>query len=305
VAIAIRAELKKTGSLLRQAFLQWRAHKVSRLAASLACYTIISAAPIVALAVAIAGWAFGEKKARGEIAGQIGSVVGDRVAQAIEAIVRNARDPSSGGVGLIWFAVLLFGASRVFAELQHALNTIWGVAAKPGRGVLGVVRDRSFYFGMVMTVAFLLLASLVVSASLHATGQFLSAHFPGGATLAHVLDFAVSLGTVTLLFALVFKMVPEAEIAWGDVWLGALLTAVCFEVGKQLLGLYVSRSGKVSSFGAAGSLVALVLWIYYTSQLVFFGAEFTRAHAERAGRCARATRHSVVIDRGSCPSLPA
>jgi membrane protein len=294
-------------SLVGEALQNWRSHNASRLAASLSCYAILSSAPLVVLSVAVAGWAFGEQAARGEIAQQIGSVVGSDAGRAVEAIVLNAKEPPSSGIvgTVVGLSILLFGASGAFAELQAALNTIWGVAPKPGRGLLGMVRDRFFSFGMVMAVAFLLLASLVLSAGLSAAGMFFSASLPGGAMLAQALNFVVSLGIITLLFALVFKVVPEAKIAWRDVWLGAFVTAALFDVGKVLLGIYMGRSSMTSAYGAAGSLVALVVWIYYTSQIVFFGAELTRVHAQRAGRCVQPSANAVVVERtGRGPSPP-
>jgi membrane protein len=266
--------------MIKGAITDWDAHNDSRLAASLACYTLLSIAPLVVLSVAVAGWAFGEEAARGQIAKEIGSVVGADAAHAIEAIVLNARTPTSGIIGTVTgLVILVFGASGVFAELQSALNSIWGVAPKPGRGFMGIVRDRIFSFAMVVAVAFLLLVSLVVSAGLAATGRFFSSAMPGGAELWQIVNLLVALGVSTLLFALVYKVVPEAKIAWRDVWLGALVTAVLFSLGKFLLGLYIGRASVASSYGAAGSLVALVVWIYYSSQIVFLGAEFTQVYA--------------------------
>ena len=297
-----RLDLKGALSLFPQAFTQWSDHNASRLAASLCCYTIMSSAPLVVLSVAVAGWAFGERAARGEIANQIGSVVGGDAAQAVQAIVLNAKEPASGFLTtIVGLAVLVFGASGVFAELQSALNTIWGVAPKPGRGILGLVRDRVFSFGMVMAVAFLLLASLIVSAGLAAAGKFFASYVPGGVVLAQLTNFGVSLAIVAVLFALVFKVVPEAEIEWKDVWLGALLTAIFFDVGKLVLGIYIGRSSVTSAYGAAGSLVALVLWIFYTSQIVFFGAEFTRVHARQAGRAVRPQANAIVVENLPVP----
>jgi membrane protein len=282
--------------LLPQAYRQWRDHNASRLAASLCCYAILSCAPLVVLSVALAGWVFGDRAGRGEIAGQIGAVVGGDAAHALEAIVFHAKEPASGIVATIaGLGVLVFGASGAFVELQSALNAIWGVAPRPGRGFGGVVRDRFFSFGMVMAVAFLLLSSLVVSAALAAAGKFVSAHAPGGATLAEAINLVASLGIVALLFALVFKVVPQAAIDWRDVWPGAVLTAVLFSLGKLLLAAYVGHSSVTSAYGAAGSLVALVLWVYYTSQILFFGAEFTRAHARRAGREVRPSESAVLV----------
>ncbi len=291
--------------LLKQAVSDWLDHNDSRLAASLACYTLLSIAPLVILSVAVAGLAFGDKAARGEIAGQIGGVVGADAAHAIEAIVFNAKTPTSGVVGtIVGIVVLVFGASGVFAELQSALNTIWGVAPKPGRGVIGIVRDRFFSFAMVVAVAFLLLVSLLVSTALAAGEKFFSGYLAGGGVLWEILNFAVALGVSTLLFAAVFKVVPEAKIKWRSVWLGALVTALLFSLGKLLLGLYIGRSSVTSSYGPAGSLVALVIWIYYTSQIVFFGAELTQAGARRTEGRVEPDENAVAV-QARAPTAPA
>jgi membrane protein len=281
---------------LKETVTDWDAHNASRLAASLACYTLLSIAPLVVLSVSIAGLAFGQQAARGQIAGAIGSVVGPSAAHSIEAIVVNAGAPAAGIVGtVVGVVILLFGASGVFNELQSALNTIWGVAPKPGRGFAGLVRDRFFSFAMVLAVAFLLLASLILSAGLEAAGKFFADYLPGGPALWLVANFLISLAMTTLLFALIYKFVPEAEIAWRDVMVGAVVTAVLFTVGKLGLGVYIGRSSVTSSFGAAGSLVALVIWIYYSSQIVFLGAEFTQVYAHRFGGRIRPGKEVVAV----------
>lgn len=289
---------------LKQTAIDWDAHNASRLAASLACYALLSIAPLVVLSVALAGVAFGDQAARGEISREIGKVVGASAANAIEAIVVNARAPSSGVIGsVVGLVVLLFGASGAFNELQSALNTIWGVAPKPGRGFGGLVRDRFFSFAMVLAVAFLLLVSLVVSAGLEAAGKFFDQYLPGGASIWLLANFVISLTATTFLFGLIFKVVPEAEIAWRDVLVGALVTAILFTLGKWGLGFYIGRSGMTSSFGAAGSLVALVVWIYYSSQIVFLGAEFTQVFARRFGNRIRPDKGAVsVVSAGAASS---
>ncbi len=274
--------------MLKDTVRRWNAHNASRLAASLTCYALLSIAPLVVLCVALAGLAFGEQAARGEIAREIGRVVGPEAGRAVQAIVVNARQPTSGLVGTVsGLAVLLFGASGVFGELQSALNAIWGVETKPGVGLRAAVVHRLFSFAMVIAVAFLLLVSLVVSAGLAATGKFFEHYLPGGGTLWQIVNFAVALAITGLLFALIFKVVPEADIEWRDVAPGAFVTAILFSGGKLALGVYIGRSSFTSSYGAAGSLVALVLWVYYSSQIVFLGAEFTRAYTDRTrGRVA-------------------
>jgi membrane protein len=258
---------------------------------------LLSIAPLVVLSVAVAGLAFGEQAARGEIAREIASVVGPSGAQVIQAVILNAKAPTAGiASSLVGLGVLLFGASGVFTELQSALNTIWGVRAKPGRGLRGVVRDRFFSFAMVLTVALLLLVSLIVSAALAAMGRFFEQYLPGGETLWQITGFVVSVLIGALLFALVFKVVPDAEIAWSDVVVGAIVTSLLFTAGKFALGVYIGRSSVTSSYGAAGSLVALVVWVYYSSQIVFLGAEFTRVYSRRFSGPIRPSRNAVAVD---------
>jgi membrane protein len=255
-----------------------------RLAAALAYYALLSLAPLIVLALAIAGLLLDEEAARGGIARELGSVVGTAGAQAVESIVKNARAPAAGIVSTVFgIIVLLFGASGVFGELESALDAIWEVAPRPGRGLGGLIRDRLFSFAMVMGVAFLLLVSLIVSAGLAAMGRLLSGALPGGEVVWQVVNFAISLGVVTGLFALMFKTVPHAKIAWRDVWIGAFATALLFTFGKLLIGLYLGKTSFSSAYGAAGSLVLLVIWVYYSASILLLGAEFTQAYASSFG----------------------
>jgi membrane protein len=255
-----------------------------RLAAALAYYALLSLAPLVVIAVAIAGFALSDDAARGGIAAELGGLVGAEGAKAVESVVANARAPAAGFLSTFaGILVLLFGASGVFGELQSALNTIWSVEARPGRGIRGFIKDRLFSFAMVMGVAFLLLVSLVVSAALAAAGRFLSGALPGGEALWQVLNLVISIGVVTGLFGLLFKTVPNARVAWRDVWIGAFVTAALFTLGKFLIGLYLGKSGFSSSYGAAGSLVVFVIWVYYSSIILLLGAEFTEVYASHFG----------------------
>lgn len=255
-----------------------------RLAAALAYYAVLSLAPLVVLALAIAGLLVDEDAARGGIARELGNLVGSAGADAVQNIVKNAKAPAAGIVSTVMgIVVLLFGASGVFGELEAALDTIWEVAPKPGRGILGMIRDRLFSFSMVMGVAFLLLVSLVLSAALAAIGRFLSGSLPGGEVLWQGLNFLISLGVVTALFAVMFKTVPHAKVAWRDVWVGAFATALLFTLGKLLIGLYLGKTSVSSAYGAAGSLVVLVIWVYYSASILLLGAEFTQAYASNYG----------------------
>lgn len=284
--------------LLKDTANGWDEDNVARLAASLAYYTLLSIAPLIILAVAITGLAFGEEAARRHISGELAGVVGAGAAGAIESIAANARAPGSGVISIvIGVVVLLFGASGVFGELQSALNTVWSVAPKPGRGIWGVVKDRFFSFTLVLGVAFLLLVSLVVSAALTWVGQVFESSLPGGAILWQVLNFCISFAVVTALFALMFKKLPDVEIRWRDVWVGSAVTAGLFTLGKFALGLYLGGAGVSSAYGAAGSIVALVIWVYYSAQVLLIGAEFTEAYARRYGSSIRPDKHGVLLEK--------
>jgi membrane protein len=293
-------------TISKQTASDWLDDDASRLAASLAFYTLLSLAPLVIIAVAIAGFVLGPEAARGQIAGALSGAVGREAAEGIQAVVASAHSSSSGTIGTIIGAVTLFvGASGVFGELQFALNSIWEVRSKAGRGVWGEVKDRFFSFTMVLGVAFLLLVSLVLSAVLSAAGHFFAACLPGGELFWQGLNFGLSLALVTGLFALIFKYVPDVEIEWGDVWVGAGMTALLFTIGKSLLGIYLGKASVGSSYGAAGSLVVLVVWVYYSAQILFLGAEFTQVHARHRGRNIRPSKRAVAFDRRTGLGEPA
>lgn len=290
------ARFKAVGSLLKETITQWQNDQAPRLAASLALYTLLSIAPLLVIAVSIAGMVFGDEAARGQISTQIASVVGPQAGDAIQGIIANARTPSSGILGtVVGLAVLLFGASGVFGELQSMLNQIWEVKPKPDRGLKGIIRDRFFSLTMVMGVAFMLLVSLVVSAALATATKFFEQYIPMPA-LWHVFNVVVALGVTTVLFALIFKVVPDVRIAWGDVWVGGFATALLFSIGKVILAWYVGRSATVSPFGAAGSLVALIVWVYYSAQILFLGAEFAQVYATRYGSHIEPAPNAMPID---------
>jgi membrane protein len=289
---------KSIAGILKQTASDWLDDKAPRLAASLALYTLLSLAPLLILAVSIAGLLFGEEAARGQIAQQLSGILGDKGAVAVQAILANAKAPSSGILGtVVGLGIALFGASGVFGELQGTLNAIWDVDSKPGRGIWGFVRDRFFSFALVLGVAFLLLVSLVVSAGLAVIGAYFSHTLPGGDEVWQVLNFAISLGVTTLLFALIYKVVPDVTIQWRDVWVGATATAMLFTLGKFLIGLYVGRSTVASPFGAAGSVVALVVWVYYSAQILFFGAELTQVYARQHGSRIEPSENAIQVER--------
>jgi membrane protein len=294
----VRAQAKQVAAIVKETASDWLDDKAPRLAASLALYTLMSLAPMLILAVSVSGLIFGDEAARGQIAHQLAGVLGDSGALAVQSVVANAKAPSSGVLGTaVGLALALFGASGVFGELQGTLNAIWDVDSRPGRGIWGFIRDRFFSFTLVLGVAFLLLVSLVVSAALAAIGTYLSHTLPGGAVLWQAVNLLISLGVTTLLFATIYKVVPDVTIGWRDVWLGSVVTAVLFSLGRFAIGLYVGRSAVASPFGAAGSVVALVVWVYYSAQILFFGAELTQVYARHRGSTITPSKNAVVVDR--------
>lgn len=270
--------------LLKETFNEWNEDKASRLAADLAYHTIFSLAPLLIVAIAIAGAVFGEEAAKGEIVGQIQGLVGEAAAEAIQTMIINTDRAGTGTFATIaGIATLLLGATGIFGELQDALNTIWEVAPKPGLGVMNFIRSRVLAFVMVLCIGLLLLLSLVLSTALAAFSTWFNDLLPGLGTILGVLNFAISFGLVTLLFAAIYDILPDVKIAWKDVWIGAAATALLFTIGRTLLGIYLGSAAVGSTFGAAGSLVVIVVWIFYSAQILLFGAEFTKVYARKRG----------------------
>jgi membrane protein len=288
--------LRTAVSVLKATVSAWSEDNVPRLGAALAYYTLFSLAPLLIIVIAVSSLVFGEDAAHGRIASEINGLVGEKGAEAIQAMLQNAGAQKSSGIvaTVVGIATLLFGASGVFGELQDALNTIWGVKARSGRGIVDIVRSRFFSFAMVLGIVFLLLVSLVVSAALAALGKFGSGRVP--TTLLHGVDLVVSIGVVAVLFAMIFKIMPDVRIAWRDVWFGAFATSILFTVGKILIGLYLGRSGIGSAFGAAGSLVVVLVWIYYSAQILFIGAELTKAYAQQRTPAVVPTAEAVLVE---------
>jgi membrane protein len=248
--------------------------------AAIAYYTVFSLAPVLIIVIAIAGFVFGADAARGALLDEIGSLMGRQGGEAVRTMIASANNQNRNGwAGAIGLITLLVTASGVFSELQAALNAIW--RTKPRMGTLSrLVRARLASLGLVMTLGFLLLVSLVVSTALSAIGPWLEGIFPGAQLLSRVVSFIVSLGLIALLFAVIYKVLPDTSLAWRDVIAGAIATAILFDIGKFLISLYLGSSSVASSFGAAGAFALLLLWIYYSSQIFLIGAEFTRAWAD-------------------------
>jgi membrane protein len=280
--------------LIQEAGNGWLDDKVPRMSAALAYYTILSVAPLLVIALGIAGQFLGPQQVQDAVVKQLGGLVGEEGGKAIQTMIAHASNLGSSVTAIIVGGiVLLFGASGVFAELQDALNTIWEVQPKPGRPVWTIIRERFLSFAMVLGTCFLLLVSLVVSAVLAALTQWMGWGAEG--VVGQVLTFCISFGVITLLFAMIFKVLPDVKIAWGDVWVGALATAFLFTVGKLLIGLYLGHASVGSAYGAAGSLVVFVVWVYYSAQILYFGAEFTKAYANHFGSHIRPTENAEPL----------
>jgi membrane protein len=276
---------KQLFRLAVQSVKSWSNDYAPSMGAAISYYTVFSLAPLLVIVIAIAGAAFGREAVQGLISDQLSGLMGPRGAEMVEGLVASASDTDRGRIaGLISFFVLLVGATTVFAELQSALDRIWKVPeAKKPSGIFGLLRARLLSFGLILGVAFLLMVSLVVSATLAAFGTWAGGLMPGWETVLQVLNLAVSLGILTVLFAMIFKLMPSTAVGWRDVWVGAVVTAVLFEVGKLLIGLYIGKSGMTESFEAAGALVILLAWVYYAAQIFLLGAEFTKAYADAHG----------------------
>jgi len=268
--------------LVWQTVSEWSQDDVPQLGAALAFYTALSIAPLLVIALGVAALAFGAVAARGRLTDELSSLVGEHGGVALEEMIASANEPTTGSVAaLMSFATLVFGASGVFGQLQSSMNAIWGAKPKPNLGIWGFLRARFLSIAMVWGTAFLLLASLLVSAGLGAvTSKLEGQAWPWVAQAVH---FLVSFAVVTVLFAMIFKFLPDVRIAWRDVWLGAIITGGLFNAGKFAIGAYLGHSTMASSYGVAGSFVVLLVWTYYSAQLVFFGAEFTQFFANRRG----------------------
>jgi membrane protein len=286
---------KEIFEVVKAAYKEFMEDKAMRLAAALAYYAIFSIGPLLFVLVALAGWRFGEEAVRGQIHGQIAAMVGEESAKTIESMMAAKKLGNSPITTILAVITLAIGASGVFGQLQDALNTVWEVKAKPGMGIWAFLRDRFLSMGMVLVLGFLLLISMVLTTAVQALvergGQLLPIPDAITAGLSIVMSFVV----VTLLFAMIYKFLPDVKLSWRDVGVGAMVTAGLFTGGKYLLGLYLGREGMASSYGAAGSVVVILLWIYYSSIILLFGAEFTQAYVLKRGHKIQYSKYAVPV----------
>ena len=285
-------------ALFKNTASEWIQDKCPQLGAALAYFTVFSLAPLVLVLLAVFGLIFGgSDQARQKITEQLQYLIDPSGIKVIQDIATNASNPQAGILATtIGVVIALFGASGVFGQLQEALNTIWGVKPKPGGGIWGFIRTRFLSFGMVGGVCFLLLVSLTIETLLKGLSAYLKNVMPGGDLVALVLFLIFDLVVIVLLFAMIFRYLPDAKIAWRDVWVGATLTAVLFALGKFVLGLYLGSGAAGSAYGAASSLITLLLWIYYAAQILLFGAEFTQVYANTYGTRVEPMEHAVKVE---------
>jgi membrane protein len=294
--------VKVIWAIVREAGEAWMDDRAPRIGAAIAFFTALSLAPILVIALSLAGLVYGDEAARGEVSDQLAGLVGPDAAKTVEGVLANPRAPRVGAVALaVSMITLVVGASGVFGELQDALNDVWKVRPKPGRPVRTFLRGRVLSFVLVVGVGFLLLVSLVLTTALEAGGRYAADRLPGSADWFQAAHLLLALAAEVFLFGMIFKALPDVALAWKDVANGAVLTAVLFNIGKYLTGLYLAHSGVASAFGAAGSLMGFLVWIYYSALALIFGAEVAKVTAERAGRRISPAEHAEVIPGASTP----
>jgi membrane protein len=285
-------------TLLKQTFQEWLQDKAPQLGAALAYYTVFSLAPLILVLLAIVGVVFRDDPAGAwnKLTQQMSYFLDQGAVHVVQNIAQKASQTDKSTVAtVIGIALALFGASGVFGQLQDALNTIWGVKARPGLGIWGFLRNRFLSFAMVAGICFLLLVSLTIEALLKGFSHYVQSVLPGGIVVALTVYLIFDFAVVVLLFAMIFRFLPDVKIQWRDVWVGAVITAILFGLGKWLLSLYLGSGAAGSAYGAAGSLITLLLWVYYSSQILLFGAEFTQVYAVRAGRALEPSEYAVRV----------
>jgi membrane protein len=282
--------------VVREAGESWLDDRAPRIAAAIAFFTALSLAPLLVIALSITGAVYGPEVARGEVSGKLTGLVGEQAAAAVEEIIKNAHGPGAGAISIaISLLTLLIGATGIFVELRAALNDIWKVRPKPGTPIRTFVRDRLASLVMVIAIGFLMLVSLILTTATEAIGRYVAGTVPGTRILVEIANLVALFSIEAFLFGLIFKLLPNAEISWRDVVTGALLTATLFSIGKYLIGTYLRYTGSLSGFGAAASLMAFLMWTYYSALVLIFGAEVTKVTAKRAGRSIKPTKNAEAI----------
>jgi membrane protein len=287
--------LKKTWPILKGTFSDFGEDKVLRLSAALAYYAMFSIGPLLVIAVGLAGLAFGHDSVRRQIEQQLQSMLGESSAKMVDSMMSTQKHSTSVISTIVGLVALLFGAAGVFGQLQDSLNTIWGVKAKPGAGIWGLIRARLLSFSMVLGIGFLLLISMALTTFLTAVSGSIGGMLGVSEALAQILNFVVSFAVISLLFAMIFKLLPDIKVPFRKVWVGAIGTALLFTIGKYLLALYLGRESTTSSYGAAGSVIVVLMWIYYASVILLFGAEFSQVHARQTGTRIVPTKYAVAV----------
>jgi len=289
-------QIKHVGGIIKQAVSEWSEDNASRLSAAIAYYTVFSIAPLIVIIIALLGWFFGKETVQGEIVREFGGLIGSEGAAAIESVVKSADQSKTGLVASIAsFILVMVGAVGVFNELKNALNTVWEVTPKPGRPWWTVIRTRLVTFSIIPVIGFLLAVSLFVTAAVNFLTDYVEGLFKGLGFLVQATNFILSIGIITVLFAMVYKILPDVKTRWSDVWVGAFITAILFTIGEFAISFYLGKSTAASVFGAAGSLVVLLAWVYYSAQIVFFGAELTQVYANRFGSRILPSEHAVAM----------
>lgn len=292
-------QFKKYWGVLKQAFNGFMDDNALKLSASLSYYTIFSLSPMLIVIISVCSLFFGREAIQGEIYGQIRSLVGSSAALQIQELIKNAQLTNQSGLAaVIGLGTLLIGATGIFAEMQDSINTIWGVKPKPKQGWLKYLINRFLSFSMIVSIGFLLLVSLAINTVLDLFSTRLEQLFSDGAVyLFHVINLAVVAGVITVLFALIYRVLPDGRLRWKDAFIGAAFTAVLFMVGKFVIGAYLGQPSVASTYGAAGSVIILLLWVYYSSAILFFGAEFTKAYACKLGKGIEPKEHAVLVQK--------
>jgi membrane protein len=276
--------MRKWGNVLKEAAMGFAGDNVPRLGAALAYYTVFSIAPLILITITLAGAIFGEEAARGQVFFHMRRLIGDTGAEVVNEMVKDAARADTGAIAAtLGIVALLFGASGVFGQLRAALNTIFRVQPKDTPIILGFLKERFLSVASVLVIGFLLLVALIVDTAISAAGDFMAHRLSGGEGLWHLVELVVSTAMITVLFALLFRYMPDLRIPWRDVWLGAIFTAVLFSIGKFALGLYLGKKATESTHSAAGALIVLLLWVYYSAQILFLGAEVTQAYSRHVG----------------------